>query len=447
MRKEVYEGYFKNKKVTVMGLGLLGRGVGDTLFLAEAGAELVVTDKKTKEELISSLDTLISYPTIRYVLGEHRKEDFEARDFILKSAGVSYDSEYVLHARDHHVPVYMSAALVADIVMKHTEGVTIIGVTGTRGKSTVTHLIAHILRSSGARVHVGGNIRGVANLPLLKDIEDGDFLVLELDSWQLQGFGDMKISPHIAVFTSFLDDHMNYYHHDKERYFNDKANIYRNQHEYDVLIASSQAKEEILIRDRNTDILVPEQTHFEMMLLGEHNQVAGALAYETAIQCGLSEEEIRAAIKTFPPVEGRLENLGEFTKKHLRVFNDNNATTPDATIAALDALTETYHTKPILIIGGTDKGIPLSLLETAIQNKTKHVVYLSGTGTDRITLKKEYEYEDIRDCIDKAFDLSDDGDSILFSPGFASFSKFFHNEYERNDAFIGYLKTKKVTQK
>jgi UDP-N-acetylmuramoylalanine--D-glutamate ligase len=454
MIKELYLPYFDNMKVTVMGLGLLGRGIGDTAFLAQNGAEIIVTDKKTKEQLAVSLEALKEYIGLAYVLGEHRLEDFENRDFILKSAGVPLDSEYIAHARSNKIPVYMSASLVCDIAMKELPDVVIIGVTGTRGKSTTTEMIAHVLRENGSRVHLGGNIRGVANLPLLDEIEDGDFLVLELDSWQLQGFGDMKISPHIAVFTSFMDDHMNYYKNDKEVYFNDKAYIYRNQHDGDVLIASVQAGEEIQKRDKKIKIAIPEQQHFDMKLIGEPNQVSAQLTYEVCGQCGLDDESIRASIATFSAVHGRLEDLGLFKKakttmgsvsgspdsqgecRGIRVFNDNNATTCDATIRALEAVTATYNLPPVLIIGGSDKGLPLEELEKTIQEKTKAVVYLSGTGTDRITLPKEYEFEKLEDCIAKAFELAEEGDSILFSPAFASFSKYFNNEYERNDLFV-----------
>jgi UDP-N-acetylmuramoylalanine--D-glutamate ligase len=332
----------------------------------------------------------------------------------------------------------MSAALVCDIIMKELPNVVIIGITGTRGKSTTTELIAHILRENGSRVHLGGNIRGLANLPLLDDIEDGDFLVLELDSWQLQGFGDMKISPHIAVFTSFMDDHMNYYHNDRDLYFNDKANIYHNQHAGDILIASAQASGEIIMRGERVAISVPEQQHFEMKLIGEHNQVSAGLAYDVTTQCGLDDESIRASIATFSAVHGRLEDLGLF-KNNIRVFNDNNATTPDATVKALESIATSYSLQAVLIIGGSDKGLPLEELEKAIKEKTKAVIYLSGTGTDRISLLKEFEYEKLEDCVAKAFDLVQEGDIILFSPAFASFSKYFNNEYERNDEFVKVL--------
>lgn len=441
MIQELYQEYFYGKKVTVMGLGLLGRGVGDTLFLAEHSAELIVTDTKTKEDLATSLEALKGYKEIVHHLGFHTKTDFEKRDYILKAAGVPYDSEYIAYAKSLEIPVYMSAALVSQIVMKSNLGITIIGVTGTRGKSTTTQMIAHVLASCGLRVFLGGNVRGAANLPLLKALDEGDFLVLELDSWQLQGFGDLKISPHISVFTSFLDDHMNYYHNNRELYFNDKAQIYRHQKEYDVLLASTQAAGEIRRYDPDVTPIIPEERDLQTKLIGEHNRVAANLAYEVASQCGVDDESIRHAIASFPGVEGRLEDCGLFGgAKNIRVFNDNNATSTDATIAALDAINDTYHKKPILIIGGTDKGLPLDSLEQTIIVGTKKCIFLEGTGTSRLSLPKEHVFETLSECLEKAFEVAQEGDIILFSPAFASFSKYFNNEYERNDEFMAAAK-------
>src|SRR3989344_3517177 len=197
--------FFKDKKVTVMGLGLLGRGVGDALFLAECGAKLTITDLKTQGQLKESLKKLKKFRTIKYVLGKHRLEDFRNADMILKAAGVPLDSIYIKKARKNKIPIEMSATLFARL-----SGIPMLGVTGTRGKSTVTHLIVHILKSAGGKVVLGGNVRGVSNLQLLKSVKGADMSVFELDSWQLQGFGEAGISPHIAVFTNFLPDHMNY---------------------------------------------------------------------------------------------------------------------------------------------------------------------------------------------------------------------------------------------
>jgi UDP-N-acetylmuramoylalanine--D-glutamate ligase len=438
MRKELYERYFKDKKITVLGLGLLGRGLGDTQFLLKEGAEVICTDTRSKEKLAESINAISQGDpsNLTLVIGENRLSDFEQRDYVLTCAGMPVDYEYLEHARKHGVPIYMSAALLSSITMSADLGVTIIGITGTRGKTTTTQFIAHILRSSGLNVHLGGNVRGASNLPLLEELNEGDFLIIELDSWQLQGFREMNISPNIAVFTSFMDDHMNYYKNDKEAYFSDKAAIYRNQNEFDVLIASPQAASEIAKREQMS-LIIPEERVFEMKLIGEHNQVAARLAYEVASQCGLSDEEMCEAIKTFEGVEGRLQDCGMFGgEKHVRVFNDNNATTEDATIAAINAINETYHKKPIVILGGADKGLSLTNLEHALSELVKVTVLLAGTGTDRLTVDKTYQFETLEECVDQAFILTEQDDIILFSPAFASFSKYFNNEYERNDVFM-----------
>ena len=102
----------------------------------------------------------------------------------------------------------------------------IIAVTGTRGKSTVTHLIAHILKIAGKKVLLGGNVRGVSTLALLNEATPESIAVFELDSWQCQGWGEVKKSPHIAVFTTFFSDHLNYYKNNLDAYLSDKANIF-----------------------------------------------------------------------------------------------------------------------------------------------------------------------------------------------------------------------------
>lgn len=437
MKRELYESYFKEKRVTVQGLGLLGRGMGDTVFLAENGATLTVTDKKTAEELSASVKALEKYKGIAYVLGRHRLEDFENKDFILKAAGVPLESEFILHARKNNIPVYMSAALVSKIAKEKLNNVTIIGVTGTRGKSTTTELIAHILREAGKRAYLGGNIRGMANLPLLEKVEDGDCLVLELDSWQLQGFGDLRFSPDIAVFTSFLDDHLNYYKNDRESYFKDKAQIFANQ-KTPCLIASAQAAEEIRKRT-DAGIIVPETNYYDARIIGAHNDVSISLAIEAAIRAGVSRDDAEKHALTFEPVEGRLQKVGEING--VIVYNDNNATTPDATIAGINSVYEKYGVKPIVILGGSDKNLPLEKLEETVKEKTKDFILLAGTGTEKLALPKTNMREKLEECVDLAFGLAAPGDIILFSPGFASFSPYFKNEYERNDAFMRRLKS------
>ena len=188
-----YRDFFAGKRVMLMGLGLLGRGIGDAAFLAGLGAELTVTDRKNEAELAASLKQLSGFSNIRYVLGEHRLEDFQRADMVIKAAGVPRDSPYVKAARDAGVAVYMSTALFAKFARQTSAAIA--GVTGTRGKSTVTHMIHHALAGAGRRAHLGGNVRGLSTLSLLPEVRSGDIAVLELDSWQLQGFGGLRLSP------------------------------------------------------------------------------------------------------------------------------------------------------------------------------------------------------------------------------------------------------------
>jgi UDP-N-acetylmuramoylalanine--D-glutamate ligase len=199
-----------------MGLGILGRGLGYTKFLAECGANLIVTDLKTKEQLMTSLKALSKYKNIKYTIGEHRLEDFRGRDMIIKAAGVPLDSIYIEEAKKNGIPIEMDVSL----FVKSAPKIKVVGVTGTRGKSMTTMLIYHILKDNlkNQQIFLGGNIRGVSTLPFLKKVKEGDVLVCELDSWQLQGFGDSKISPDISVFTTFMPDHMNYYKNSMEKY-------------------------------------------------------------------------------------------------------------------------------------------------------------------------------------------------------------------------------------
>lgn len=424
-----------------MGLGLLGRGVGDIAFLAECGADLIVTDLKSREDLKESIDKLAKYKNITYTLGEHKLEDFRDRDMIIKSAGVPIDSIYIKEARDNNIPIEMSAALVSKL-----SGATSIGVTGTRGKSMTTQLIYEILKGAGKRVYLGGNLRGVVTLPILKDIKEGDYVVFELDSWQLQGFGESKISPNVGVFTTFLSDHLNYYKKGMEQYFADKANIFKYQDEKDTLVVTPQSKEKIEeyfngVIKSSIELAkaedVPEDWSIKVPGVHFRQNIACAVAASSAV--GVEENEIKKVVEGFCGLEGRLQYLR--TVDGVKIYNDNNSTTPDATIAGLKALGENKNI--VLIIGGADKGLDMSVLIKEIPKYSKAVVLFKEKGTDRIRDDvinipgiEVSEQDGLENCLNEAIALSKEGDIVLYSPSFASFGKYFKNEYERGDLFI-----------
>ena len=430
-----YKDFFEGKRVTLMGLGVLGRGVGDARFIASLGAELVVTDLKTKSELERSLAELQEFSNITCHLGAHRLEDFAGRDMVIKAAGVPMDSPYIAEAHKNGIPVYMSTALFAKFAAE--AGATIVGVTGTRGKSTTAQLIAHILESASKNILLGGNVRGISTLALLPRVTRDTIAVLELDSWQLQGFGDLKISPHIAVFTNLLDDHLNYYKSNPDVYFWDKANIFTHQKSGDHLVVGAQVLGQIQKANPPIAPVVPPPLPHEwkLQLLGAHNRENAALAALAVRMLGLSDEEIKSGIESFLPIEGRLQKVA--TVKGVTIYNDNNATSPDATVAAL----QSFDTPVILIAGGADKGLDTTLLVQEMK-KCKKVFLLAGNGTDKIKdqVASDLIYQVIKPALQDAMAAALPGDIILFSPGFASFG-MFKNEYDRNDQFLTALKT------
>ena len=440
-----YRAPFAGKKITVMGLGLLGRAVGDTAFLAECGAHLTVTDMKTEEQLAESVTQLKQYPNITFHLGGHVQEDFTQCDMVLKAAGVPLDSPYVVAAHAVGVPVVMSTALFAKYAIE--EGATVVGVTGTRGKSTVTHMIYHTLQQTVTRlrseqekhVFLGGNVRGISTLAMLPNVQAGDIAVLELDSWQLQGFGDLGISPQVAVFTNLMPDHQNYYH-SMDAYFADKANIFKSQKEGDHLIVGNSiaAKiQEATPPGGEPCIPLAIPADWRLKVPGEHNRENASLAAGALHALGLSESEIKDGLESFEGVEGRLQLVRDIDG--IKIYNDNNSTTPEATIAALRALDEGKK-RVVLIMGGSDKGLDANRLLCEVAKTCKRVILLAGSGTDRIVpAMSDYSiFDDLSAAIHEAVISAQAGDVILFSPAFASFG-MFKNEYERNDRFVSII--------
>ncbi len=444
-----YKEFFKNKRITVMGLGLLGRGIGYTKFLAECGAILTVTDLKTQMQLASSLKQLSKFKNITYRLGEHKLEDFKNQDMIIKSAGVPLDSIYIKEAKNNNIPVYMDVSLFIKLAPK----ITVVGVTGTRGKTMTTMLIYEILSKSlkGKQVFLGGNIRGIATLPFLKKVKEGDILVCELDSWQLQGFGEEKNSPNISVFTSFMEDHMNYYtstglspSEAMKVYFSDKANIFKYQNKEDFLIINPNLNKLIKKDSTKAKIIkgnIKTVSNFKFIVPGEHQKMNLALAYEVAKLFNIKEAQIKKVVKDFKGVEGRLEFLREY--KGIKIYNDNNATTPEATIAGINAFTLKPKQNLILIAGGATKNIALDNFVKVLNRKVDQLYIIPGTGSEELLKYKLkpsiYLGKDLKDIVKEVFSNAKKGDIVLFSPAFASFG-MFKNEYDRNDQFIKIIK-------
>ncbi len=449
-----WQEYLKGKKITVLGLGLNGGALNDAKFLAKHGAILTITDIKTAEELKPSVDALAGYENINYVLGEHRLEDFQTADFVLQPGNVPLDSIYLAEARKNNIPIYVGESLFAYLAPE----VQLVGVTGTRGKSTVTHLLYEILKnglnlasgeigrnSSGRKLFLGGNVRNVSTLALLEEIKEGDMVVMELDSWALHGLGDIKKSPHLSVFTVFMDDHLNYYKGNRDLYLEDKAQIFLHQTAEDILILGSQV--EPLIKEKYGDqikskIIVPDTlpADWKLNIPGEHNRYNASLAVVAARELGVAEEKIKEAVESFKGLPGRLEYLGE--KNGITYYNDNNATTPDGTIAAVKSFPN-HKGKIILLGGGADKELDFDEYGQIVPAYVKKFILFEGTALEKIkgVLPNDAQVvvvSSMASAFTEAYTGAKVGDMILLSPGAASFG-VFQNEYQRNDQFVEWV--------
>ncbi len=462
-----YKEYFKDKKVVIMGLGLLGGALNDAIYLLKCGAKLIITDMKTEEELESSVKKLNSIllklrGTGSFVLhlGGHQLEDFKNADFILQPGNVPVDSTYLLEAKKNNIPIHESESL----FMAYAQDVKIVGITGTRGKTTATHLIYQILKKAfGSKVHLAGNVKGMSTLALLDKVKAGDIVVLELDSWCLHGIGEVKKSPHISVFTNFMPDHFNFYSKGSrseeevmQKYFMDKAQIFANQTESDYLILDKDIKKVInerymgeiksnIVLIKPSTSYVDELDNWKLKIKGEHNLKHILRAREVARIFGVDDKIIKNVVENFGGVEGRQEFIREY--KGIKIYNDTTATTPDATTVALRALSssskksiprsssgQNKQKRIVLILGGADKGLDMTGLLKEIPKYCKKVILLAGTGSTKLESLHFIKSDSLKDAISIALGFCQKGDILLFSPAFASFG-MFKNEFDRGDRF------------
>jgi UDP-N-acetylmuramoylalanine--D-glutamate ligase len=276
-----------------------------------------------------------------------------------------------------------------------------------------------------------------------------DVAVLELDSWQLQGFGERHLSPHIAVFTSFMEDHLNYYP-SLTAYFADKAHIFAHQpRERGVLVTTPSVLHAIgqfgFAQQVPKRVVLAQPTHEvppTPHLLGEHNRWNAAAAYSALRVWGLSEEAITKGFASFSGVPGRLERVGSW--QGVTFYNDTTATTPQAALAALRALFS-RHSHLVAILGGADKRLPqerYDALAAFIKERSVAVVLLPGSGTPRLaTALSAAGVEDMpvaehmTQAVSLALQRARDGGAVVLTPAFASFG-LFQNEFDRGRQFV-----------
>ncbi len=426
---------FSGKSVLVVGLGLQGGGVGLVKFFNQLGAKVTATDLKSQEQLSASISELQSYP-VKYSLCGHKLEDFLSAQYIFKGPSVPWDLPELLEAEKKNIPIEMETSFFASLAK-----VMIIGITGTRGKTTAAQIIYNSLQPIRSNIFLGGNIASSSTIDLLNKVKEDDIVVLELSSWQLSGFHRKQISPHIGVFTNFYPDHLNYYKNE-EKYFYDKTAIYAYQKPEDFFIANLKLKDRLVNANIKSTIRYFSAQDFPGKLVymrGEHNYENAAVALLVNDILGSKREQAIKIISEFKGVPYRQEIVKE--QGDIFFVNDSASTTPISVIKAL----ETFNDKKIvLILGGDSKNLPFDNLLTKL-NSVDYIVLLKGSFTGEImsALKEKFmekisePYDNLQLAIKTALEKAKSFNQktyLLFSPGATSFS-MFNNEFDRAREF------------
>jgi UDP-N-acetylmuramoylalanine--D-glutamate ligase len=381
---------------------------------------------------------------------------------VIKNPGVRPDSPYLKAARriETDISLFLAASPAC-----------LLAVTGSKGKSTVSSALYHVLNEAGSaglvpgKTRLGGNI-ALSPLRFLNELEEGDRVGLELSSWQL---GDLKnraalLKPRCAVITAIMKDHQDRYD-SMEAYVADKRIICRGQDREDATIAEYDSWGRSFLRESRGRPLVyagcplpdssaggwidgedgpglarlwagkdagtiVEAVPEELLTPGRHqkkNLLSAALAL---LDLGLPSGFIRTALGHFGGIEHRLEFFHE--ARGIRFYNDSAATIPEAAAAAIRA----FERPPVLVSGGTDKNLDFSPLVSAASG-AKALILLEGTGSaklvpllDKAGVPYRGPFDSLDEAVKAAIKAAESGDSVVLSPGCASFG-MFRNEFDR----------------
>ncbi len=462
---------FKNAKVTVMGLGVNQGGLGVSKWLLMHGARLTITDLKDRHALAASIEDLERLQKrlgkkarqIRYALGAHQETDFKNADLIIQNPGVPRDSKFLRIARKAGVPIVSDMSIFFSLCPH-----PIIGVSGTKGKTTVTALLGTMLETAFGDVVIGGNIRKspLDQLDALIRAKKAAPVLLELSSWQLESLAPAKRSPNIAVITNVLPDHLNRYD-GMDDYAAAKELIYAWQLPTDIAIVpydNAYTKKmgahvrgerfwasmtpvpdeqngiyykgkRAVLRAQGIETVLFEKD--DVRLPGAHNAWNALLAGGAAYLRGAKPQAIGKALRAFKGVPHRLEHVRDL--RGVSYWNDTAATTPEASIAAMETIFG--KKKGILIAGGADKELRFAAWAKAVTHFAKEVILFEGTATPKMKsalakagMKIGNISVSMHDAVAHASRAVKKGESVLLSPGCASFGLFV-NEFDRGDQF------------
>ncbi|MFN0087596.1 MAG: UDP-N-acetylmuramoyl-L-alanine--D-glutamate ligase [Blastocatellia bacterium] len=432
----------EGRKILVVGLAR--SGVAAAEFLAARGARVTVNDAKPESELPEA--AALRARGIAVVGGGHPRKLFENADLIVVSPGVPLALDVFQAARASGVPVVGEPELAAGFLRG-----TLVGITGSNGKTTTTTLIGEILKNAGLPAQVGGNI-GTALISLAATSRDDGFTVVELSSFQLEAVDRLRLS--IAIHLNLTPDHLDRYP-SMEAYAEAKANIFRNQTPGDVAILNADNDWSLKMRERTPARIVlfsrlreleeglflrgdqilhrrggVEEillTREEIRLPGDHNVENVMAALAAGLACGAPVSSMRETIRGFQGVEHRLEFVAEIGG--VRYFNDSKATNVDAAIKCIEA----FEKGVVVILGGKDKGGDYAPLAPLILERCDHAI-LIGAAAEKIAAalagtKPLHRAASMQEAVELGRRLSRPGGIVLLAPACASFDMFDNYEH------------------
>ena len=456
---------FNNKRVLLVGLGRLGGGVAIARFLAQKGAFLTVSDALSEKILRASIKKLKKYH-ILYELETAVPQNIASYDMVVCNQAVSIHSEVVKQAKKFNIPFFNDFTLLLAL-LKTQSHQPYIGITGTRGKTTTTIWISHLM---GKNTIVGGNMPSKGSLSVFEKItkQPSSHIVLELSSFQLEYVQKGTEAPHISIITNLYQDHLNRHKTIKE-YIRCKANIFLNQKKNDTLILNADdfCVKQFLAYKPKAHIWLVSRKKLPVGAVGMYEQ-RGILIFqeknrtqeiiEVPIQYGTHEiynlmqamcaayrqgvlwNTIVGRVATLPTIPFRQQVI--IKNKNYTVINDSAATSPEGTSAAIEKFF-LINKNTVLLCGGTDKQLNFTSLARVIQKyiEPRNLFLLNGSGTKKLIAalaKEKYRtrnqvYENLED-IARAVQKGTKRGVILFSPACASFEKF-KNEFDRGRCF------------
>ncbi len=420
--------YVKNKKILILGLGREGMSTYNYLRRHLPEKHLTVADKNT----VSVGDD----KNVSYICGDDFLSRLNEFDIVFKSPGIAF-------LKDGMYPETTEITCQTDMFLRFAKP-TVVGITGSKGKTTTSTLIYEMIKATGKKCCLIGNI----GVPVFEEADEDENMiaVIEMSSHQLEF---TKASPHIAVLVNIYEEHLDHYKDGFSGYANAKLNITRFQKKDDFFIYNPEqdVRDGLKVSDFSGGTLLPvgfsdaensefvnELWHSTEHLKGEHNRQDIAYAVKAAKALGADDDSIRRAVKEFKGIEHRMELVGTFSG--VTYYNDSIATIPTAVEGAIKALGNVNT----LIFGGLDRGIDYSEFTEFLKNsETENLVGLPETGHNIINAlkgcnKNLVKAADMEDAVKNAARLTKKGTSCLFSPAAASYN-YYKNFEEKGRHF------------